>query len=268
MKEMYHTRVCYTHAKSSEDTSNITMLWQHASRAQVVNRSLMKTCAWDQASHWLLRLDWTSLNTQICWTALSIFSLFPHTEAHVRYDLAVLLMYDTIWLFSLYNINLGATHTMILSIRGVTIPIYLVSSTTDSIRWCIVLFKAVTIPTSDLKSEFLCQLSPCCAEPADPPEPPCTPGISPTPSSTTYHPYAQSPSALTKYLKQKLRLQCTKCLSCSHSAQVEQSVPLKCNTDCTAVMSETGLLRARTASHSSQNGQWIDKNICLYQVAL
>ena len=34
----------------------------------------------------------------------------------------------------LYDINLGATTTTILSIRGVTIPIDLVSSATDSIR--------------------------------------------------------------------------------------------------------------------------------------
>ena len=33
-----------------------------------------------------------------------------------------------------YDINLGATDTMILSTRGVKIPIYLVSSATDSIR--------------------------------------------------------------------------------------------------------------------------------------
>ena len=68
----------------------------------------------------------------------------------------------------MYDINLGATHTTILSIRGVTIPIYLVSSTTDSIRQRVVLFKDVTVPTSDPKSEFLCQLSISCAEPADP----------------------------------------------------------------------------------------------------
>ena len=58
-----------------------------------------------------------------------------------------------------YNINLGATHTTIHSIRGVTIPIYLVSSATDSIRRCIVLFKPVPVLTSDPKSEFLCQSS-------------------------------------------------------------------------------------------------------------
>ena len=34
----------------------------------------------------------------------------------------------------LYDINLGATHTAILSTRGVTIPIYLVSNSTDSIK--------------------------------------------------------------------------------------------------------------------------------------
>ena len=78
-------------------------------------------------------------------------------------------MYNMIWSIFLgtiqtsgvllYNINLGATHTTILSTGGVTIPIYLVSSTTDSIEQCVVLFKAVTVPTSDPKSEFLCQSS-------------------------------------------------------------------------------------------------------------
>ena len=95
----------------------------------------------------------------------------------VRYDLAVLSGLD------LYDINLWATHTIVLSIRGVTIPIYLVSIATDSIKPCVVLFKTVTIPTSDPKSEFLCQLSVICAEPTDSPEPPRTPGISPMPSS-------------------------------------------------------------------------------------
>ena len=44
-----------------------------------------------------------------------------------------------------------------------------------------------------------------------------------------YHPYCQSPSALTKYLKQKLRHQRAKRLGRSPSAQVEQNVPLKHN---------------------------------------
>ena len=87
------------------------------------------------------------------------------------------------WGCYLYNINLGATITTILSIRGVTIPINLVSSATDSIRWRVVLFKPVTIPTSDPKSEFLCQLSLHCTEPTDPLNPPHTPGISPMPLS-------------------------------------------------------------------------------------
>ena len=55
----------------------------------------------------------------------------------------------------MYDINLRATHTTILSIRGVAILIYLVSSTTDSIRRRVVLFKLVPVPTSDPKSEFL-----------------------------------------------------------------------------------------------------------------
>ena len=84
----------------------------------------------------------------------------------------------------MYDINLRATTTMILSIRGVTIPIYLVISATDSIKRSVVLFKPVPIPTSDPKSEFLCQSSLSCAEPTDPPWTPCTPGISPTPLSS------------------------------------------------------------------------------------
>ena len=39
-----------------------------------------------------------------------------------------------------------------------------------------------------------------------------------------------TPSALTKYLKYKLRQQRAKCLSCGHPAQAEQSVSLKHNT--------------------------------------
>ena len=103
-----------------------------------------------------------------------------------------------IWSFDsfLYDINLGATHTTILSIGGVTIPIYLVSSTMDSIRWCVVLFKAVTILTSDLKSEFLCQSSFSCAELLDSPWTPCTPGKSPMPSSPRIIPIAIVPVLL------------------------------------------------------------------------
>ena len=44
-----------------------------------------------------------------------------------------------------------------------------------------------------------------------------------------YHPYCHSPSALTEYLKQKLRVQRAKCLGRSPSAQVEQNIPLKRN---------------------------------------
>ena len=126
----------------------------------------------------MLRLNWTSHTSQIHWTALFLFSSIPLTEAHVRYRSG--LKSCMIWSadlqqctisscsHNLYDIHLGATNATILSIRGVTIPIYLVSSTTDSNRRHVVLFKPVTILTSDPKSEFLCQLSLYCAEPTDP----------------------------------------------------------------------------------------------------
>ena len=87
----------------------------------------------------------------------------------VRYDLTSSLGTIRAVGSSMYDINLRATHTMILSTRGVMIPIDLVSSATDSIRRRVVLFKLVTIPTSDPRSEFLCQSSSSCAEPADSP---------------------------------------------------------------------------------------------------
>ena len=114
------------------------------------------------------------------------FSLTPYTVAHVWYDLVACLCTirsGDFFCWLLYNINFRATHTTIPSTRGVEIHISLVSSATDSIRRCIAVFKTVAILTSDLKSEFLCQSSSSCAEPADSPETPCTPGISPTPSS-------------------------------------------------------------------------------------
>ena len=132
----------------------------------------------------LLRSDFT--HTQIHWTASFLFSL-PHIEAHVRYDLVAcsctirsrsLFLYDTIsWLvlvrydlvacsctirsrgLFLYDINLRATITTILRIRGVQIPIDLVSSATDSYRRSVVLFKPLSVPTSDPKSEFSYQSS-------------------------------------------------------------------------------------------------------------
>ena len=49
--------------------------------------------------------------------------------------------------------------------------------------------------------------------------------------ATLYHPYAQSPSALTEYLKRKLQVQRAKRRSRSHPAQVEPNVPLERNTN-------------------------------------
>ena len=102
---------------------------------------------------------------------------------HVWYDLNSCS--GTIWSLddSLYDINLGATATTIPRTRGVQIPIDLVSSATDSYRRTIVLFKPMSVPTSDLKSEFLCQSSYIVQNHQTPPEPPRTPGISPMPSS-------------------------------------------------------------------------------------
>ena len=58
---------------------------------------------------------------------------------------------------------------------------------------------------------------------------------------TTYHPYCHSPSALTKYLEQKLHHQRAKCLSCSLPTQVEQDVPLKCNINSDFTLAATTL---------------------------
>ena len=120
------------------------------------------------------------LITQIRWTATFFFPLYSLHRSPlydmilwsfiVWYDLADPLGTIRADGSFMYDINLRATHTTILSIRGVMIPIDLVSSATDSIRRCVVLFKLVTIPTSDPKSEFLCQSSSSCAEPTDSPE--------------------------------------------------------------------------------------------------
>ena len=140
--------------------------------------------------HQLLRLDFnTYADTSDC---IISFSFFPTPKpmydtilflVRVRYNLSAFS--STIWSLGsfMYDINLWATATTILSTRGVQIPIYLVSSTTDSSRWSVVLFKAMSILTSDPKSEFLCQLSSIVQNLQTPLEPPRTPGISPTPSS-------------------------------------------------------------------------------------
>ena len=84
----------------------------------------------------MLQLDYiTYTDTLDC--LVSFFSK-PHTVAHVRYDLTTFpvltctIRSDGLSCPILYNINLGATHTTILSTRGVQIPIYLASSATDS----------------------------------------------------------------------------------------------------------------------------------------
>ena len=137
----------------------------------------------------LLCFDWTSHIMQIHWTASFFpFFLFPTPKPMYNMDLVWNPCMKQSWGWPLYNIYLRATITMILSIRGVTIPIDLVSSTTDSIRWSVVLFKPVSVPISDPKSEFLYQLSLHCAEPTDPWTTSYTWDISHT-LVTTYYPY-------------------------------------------------------------------------------
>ena len=80
----------------------------------------------------MLRSDFT-LTTQIHRTA-SFLSLSSRiTEALVRYDLGVFLRTIRSRVSFMYDINLRPTATTILSIRGVQIPIYLVTSATDSL---------------------------------------------------------------------------------------------------------------------------------------
>ena len=144
---------------------------------------------------------WTSFYSQICRTASFPFSYPSHRSPctirsgavsicdtiwcclHVRYNLVLSLCMIQSGAVFMYDINLRATHTTILSTRGVKIPIYLVSSTTDSIRQRVVLFKPVWIPTSDPKSEFLCQSSYWLRRTCRLPWTPHTPGKSPTPLS-------------------------------------------------------------------------------------
>ena len=127
----------------------------------------------------------------------------------------------------------------------------------DSIRRCIVLFKPVTIPTSDPKSEFLCQSSHSCAEPTDPLNTSYAWDISHA-LVTTYHPYCHNPSAPTEYLKQKLHHQRAKHLGHSPSTQVEQNVPLERNIDNTKnkqeVNSRLRRLMARLEAEGLTNG--------------
>ena len=64
-----------------------------------------------------------------------------------------------------------------------------------------------------------------------------------------YHPYSHSLSALTEYLKQKLRSQCAKCLSHSLPAQVKQDIPLERN------INSDFTLAATTLEYLDQRGE-------------
>ena len=141
----------------------------------------------------------------------------------------------------MYDINLRATATTIPSTWGVTILINLVSSATDSIRRYIVLFKSVRIPTSDPKSEFLCQSSVYLRRTYRLPLNTSYAWEISHALVTMYHPYCHNPSALTEYLKQKLRRQRAKCLGRSLPAQVEQNIPLERNINSDFTLAATTL---------------------------
>ena len=64
-----------------------------------------------------------------------------------------------------------------------------------------------------------------------------------------YHPYGHSLSALTEYLKQKLRSQCAKRLSHSLPAQVKQDIPLERN------INSDFALAATTLEYLDQRGE-------------
>ena len=168
----------------------------------------------------------------------------------VRYDLPALSC--MIWSLGsfLYDINLGATATTILRIRGVQIPIDLVSSATDSYRRSVVLFKPMSVLTSDPKSEFLYQLSSIVHDLQTPPWTTLYAwDISHVPV-ITYHLYCHSLSALTEYLKQKLRLQRAKRLGHSLPAQVEPSVQLERNNPLSSIIAPFAWMPAHQHSSS------------------
>ena len=160
----------------SIQTTNLTKHWAQAPAASDSESEQNQTTWGPDTCYDLIRLHFTM---QIHWTATIFLSLFLTLKPLydmilwsfvVWYNLASSLGTIRAVGSSMYDINLRATHTMILSIRGVTIPIDLVSSAMDSIKRHIVLFKLVTIPTSDPKSEFLCQSSSSHSEHTDSPE--------------------------------------------------------------------------------------------------
>ena len=93
--------------------------------------------SWAAAEHswlkWYCVTFGLHFTTQTCWTAPFTFLSLPFIKARVRYDLTWFSCTIRSGCVLVNDINLRATHTTILSIRGVTIPIYLVSIATDSI---------------------------------------------------------------------------------------------------------------------------------------
>ena len=125
-------------------------------------------CCMSKVVRWVCRCyDWTSLIRSY----VGLHHFFSHSPTPkpmydtilslicVRYNLESCLCTIQSCDSLLYDINLRATATTILRTRGVQIPIDLVSSATDSYGQSVVLFKPMSVPTSDPKSEFLYQSS-------------------------------------------------------------------------------------------------------------
>ena len=128
----------------------------------------------------------------------------------------------------LYDIHLRATHMTTSSIGGVQIPIYLVSSTTDSLQQSVVVLKLYQQQTQTLGLSSCVNLVSKYGTYRSPLNTSYAWDISRA-LATLYHPYAHEPSALTEYLKRKLQVQRAKCQSRSHPAHVKQNVPLERN---------------------------------------
>ena len=85
---------------------------------------------------------------------------------------------------SVYDIHLRATTTTTVGIRGVTIHIGLVSSTTDSLRRSAVLFNLYQYEPQTLSLSSCVNQAFVAQNLQTPPAPPRMPGTSPTPSPT------------------------------------------------------------------------------------
>ena len=94
-------------------------------------------------------------------------------------------MYNMIWQLQWCTISILEPWILHYSVLGELRSLSALSVVPHTlIRRRVVLFKPVTVPTPDPKSEFLCQSSSIMQNLQTPPKPPSTPGIAPTPLSS------------------------------------------------------------------------------------